>query len=387
MPSFARVPGHRFTVAIFSILAILGLLVIGAGWYYSSLLKSGGLEPDYSPDKLNMRVVAIDGGLITLTAGDGGDVNDLKDDELWGLEGENGYGQVKDILRVDGNEVTRVFQPMTGEIHSGDAVRLDSFAFRGDPMAARGVSFRAVSIPSDLGDLPAWRVDGSDTWVIFVHGFGSDREEALRILPTVSDLGLSSLVITYRNDEEAPRSPDGLIRWGATEWQDLEAAVDYASGAGARSVILYGYSMGGGIVAAFLERSDRADIVAGAILDSPVLNFSALLSFQARQQHVPGIIVSIGKQFAARRFDLDWDEMNFMPELDLIHVPILLFHGDDDERAPISTSEQFAAQRPDIVTYVVGKTAGHVRNWNIGPAAYEETVRRFLVERIQGVSP
>jgi pimeloyl-ACP methyl ester carboxylesterase len=337
------------------------------------------LKTDYSPDELNLLVVSVQDDRIVLTERPGKDVDSLTDSELWGLEGEFGYGHAGDVIEVEGDDVTREFELLSGTISAGDHARLDSFAFIGDPLSARGLAFRSVSIRSPLGEMPAWKLDGTaDTWVIFVHGWRSDQEEALRILPTVASLGLPSLVITYRNDEGAPPSPDGLIWWGATEWQDLEAAVKYAQAEGAGSIILYGYSMGGGVSMRFLQESGSAPAVVGAILDSPVLHFEALVDFHAERRSVPGIVTSLARRLASWRFDVDWGNMDHMAHLDRIHISILLFHGDEDDRAPIEVSERLARERPDIVEFVVGRSAGHVRNWNIGPDAYEAKIREFL---------
>ena len=378
MTRFGR-PGKRIAIVSAAAVALVLIALLGTGWYYSSLLRSGALTPDYSPDTLNLVVVSVDGDRIVLAEREGESVDDLDDDERWGLDAQSGYGQVGAVLEGGDGKVTRDFELITGSISPGDLARLDSFAFEGDPLAARGLDFRSVAVPSPSGELPAWKLDGdAGTWVVFVHGWRSDREEALRILPTVSELGLSSLVMTYRNDEEAPRSPDGLIRWGATEWQDLEAAVRYAESEGAESVILYGYSMGGGIAMRFLQQSEEARLVTGVVLDAPVLDFEALLSFQAGRRHVPGFIVSIGKQFAGWRFDIDWEAMNHLDHVERVEVPILLFHGDDDGRAPLGTSERLANERPDIVTFHVVEGAGHVRSWNADPEVYEESVREFI---------
>ncbi len=357
---------------------LLFALVAAAGWYYSSLLKSGALLPDYSEDDLDFRIVSIEGNRITLVP-DGGDEDNLSDGNIWGVEGEDGYGQVHAILSTEDDEITREFELLSGVLEAGDRVRLDSFAFDGDPLTARGMSYENVLVPSALGDLPAWQTDGPrESWVIFVHGWRSDREEALRILPAISALGLSSLAITYRNDEEAPRSPDGLIRWGATEWQDLEAAVDYARSQGALSIVLYGFSMGGGIVVSYLERSGSTDAVAGAVLDAPVLDFAAVVDNEADRRHIPDFLVSVGKQFTAWRFDFDWDATDHLSRIDRLDVPILLFHGDEDDRAPIEMSDRLAQERGDLVTYLVTKGAGHVRSWNVDPQAYESAVSDFL---------
>jgi pimeloyl-ACP methyl ester carboxylesterase len=372
-------PGRRFAIAAAGFVLLMLLAVFAVGWYYSNVLRSGGLEPDYTPEKLDLRVVSIEDGRIVLTERQAEHVDTIDEVGIWGVEGEAGYGEAGAILQGNGDEVTREFRLLSGTIEPGDFVRLDSFAFDGDPLTARGLPFHNVAVPSPMGEMPAWKLDGSSsTWVIFVHGWRAEREEALRVLPAVSSLGLQSLVITYRNDEEAPRSSDGLIRWGATEWQDVEAAVDYAVSEGAQSVILYGFSMGGGTAMRFLQQSDRAGAVTGAVLDAPVLDFDALLDFQADQRGVPGFVVAIGRQFAGWRFDLDYDAMDHLRNVDRVGVPILLFHGDDDDRAPIETSERLARERGDIVTYIVTKGAGHVRAWNVDPAAYEQAVRRFL---------
>jgi pimeloyl-ACP methyl ester carboxylesterase len=165
----------------------------------------------------------------------------------------------------------------------------------------------------------------------------------------------------------------------------VEAAVDYALAQGARSVVLYGYSMGGGTSMRFLQQSDRARVVSGVVLDAPVLDFDALLDFQAGRRNIPGLVVEVGKLFAGWRFDMDWDDMDHLSHVERVGVPILLFHGDDDDRAPMSSSEQLAQERSDIVTFVVASDAGHVRAWNVDPTGYEATVRQFLA-RVAGVA-
>ena len=103
-------------------------------------------------------------------------------------------------------------------------------------------------VDAPLGLMPAWLVcGGSNQWAIFVHGRGSSQREALRILPTLSELGLSTLAIWYRNDEGLPPSSSGRYDYGEGEWEDLEAAVRHALDAGASELVLVGYSMGGGM--------------------------------------------------------------------------------------------------------------------------------------------
>ena len=159
-----------------------------------------------------------------------------------------------------------------------EPVRIDRDAFPGDPWLGHGIEYREVGVPAALGTLPAWLTPGdSDTWAILVHGKGAERTECLRILPMFVELGHSTLTITYGNDEGAPASPGGYYQFGADEWENLEAAAEYALTAGASELILVGYSMRGAIVLSFLYHSAVADRVRGVILDSPALDFEALL--------------------------------------------------------------------------------------------------------------
>jgi alpha-beta hydrolase superfamily lysophospholipase len=231
-----------------------------------------------------------------------------------------------------------------------------------------------------LGDLAAWFVDGtSETWVIIVHGRNASPREGLRILPTLVDLGLPSLLINYRNDEGAPASPDGFHRHGQTEWKDLEAAAAYALDRGAKGLILAGYSMGGAIVTNFLYQSSLEDTVRGVILDSPMLDFNATVDHGARQRGLVRFLTPIGKFIAGRRFGIDWQDLDYLTRADKLATPILLFHGDEDDIVPIMTSDTLARVRSDIVTYVRGEGVAHAASWNNDPAIYEAAVRDFIL--------
>ncbi len=75
------------------------------------------------------------------------------------------------------------------------------------------------------------------------------------------------------------------------------------------------------------------------------------------------------------RIDADWDSLNALEHPEDFHLPILLFHGDEDEVIPIETSEEFAEELPDWVTYYAVPQAGHTQSWNVDPALYEQRLR------------
>lgn len=342
------------------------------------MLADAALRLDHE-DPLNLEVVAVRVGEISLRPLDKEATRTLSKPGLWGLQWEEGYGQLSDVVPGGGTEVTRRVQPGSGAPAAGARARLDSFAFAPDPSAV-GLPFREVLFESERGSFPAWHVPGGkETWVIFVHGQTATRAQALRLLPAVASAGYPCLVITYRNDLGVPTSESGYYDWGRTEWRDVEGAARYAFAHGANQLVLVGYSMGGGIVTNFLYESELRSSVQAIVLDAPVLDFNATVDLGAQERGIPTLLTVIGKRFATWRFGVDWKQLDYLGRATELRVPVLLFHGTADDRTPIAVSAALARARPDLVEYHQVADATHGRSWNVAPRLYDESVRRFLV--------
>ena len=260
-----------------------------------------------------------------------------------------------------------------------------------DPRAEHGLEYEETTYPSELGAMPAWHVPGrTDTWVILVHGKGASRGEALRVLPPLAENGYHAFVVSYRNDRGAPQDPSGEYGYGATEWRDVEAAVVHAKNAGAQRLALVGYSMGGGIVVSFALNSDLADEIDAIVLDAPMLDLAAAIDLGADDSSlpiiglpVPGSLTAVAKRLAQWRFDIHWQQFDYLAAADELEIPMLVYHGTEDTRVPLETSEQLASLRPDLVTLEVFDGAGHVKSWNMDAQRYEETLIGFL-DRLVG---
>ncbi len=192
------------------------------------------------------------------------------------LFADGGYLQLDQDAAVDGTEITRSYTLLAGE--APEPGELGKWDWPSYPDATvMGLQQREVTYDAPLGSTPAIIVEPaasappSDTWAIGIHGRNSSVREPLRIVPRLAERGITSMLINYRDDRKEPDVPaeDGLANFGVTEWPDVEAAVDYALANGAQDVLLVGYSMGGALVAGYLERGANTDFVSGTILDSP----------------------------------------------------------------------------------------------------------------------
>lgn len=354
-------------------MALLLAAVLGggyAGWYYSDEL----LQVDNAAGPYDTRVVAANGTSVTLT-----DTPGTRRDGTFGLVWATGSAVLGQVYASRGGVVSRAMQPLGGIPAAGTPARLDTSVWPGDPRSSRGLDFRTVRIPTRLGALPAWYVPGRGrTWAVLVHGRGSSFREGLRVLPALHRAGLPVLDISYRNDAGAPRSRDGLYHLGDTEWSDVSSAVSYALAAGAERIVLYGWSMGGAIVEAFLARSSYASRVRAVVLDAPVLDWRATLSLQARNRGLPQPLTSLAELIVQRRIGIDLDDFDVPAHASRVRVPTLVFHGAADATVPLGPARELAQERPQAVRLRVVPRADHTQSWNVDPVAYERTLAEFV---------
>jgi alpha-beta hydrolase superfamily lysophospholipase len=348
----------------------------GFGWFYSSVLLDTSVRPVY-PE----RVLAVADGTVTLAAS-----RLTAQPGTWGLRwAAASAGGLAVIGPVTVENRAEVVRPLLGGQHPepGCVAVLDAGPFDPDP-AARGLSFEDVHVPGPLGLYPAWEIpaDG-DTWVVLVHGRGGSRREALRILLALHARGHPQLVISYRNDEDAPPSPDGHYHLGDTEWEDVEAAVRYAVDRGARRIVLFGWSMGGAITGAFLDRSAEASRVSAVVWDAPLVDWRATLRQQARNRRLPPGLSPLASAVTSRRIGIDFDRFDLLRRPPAVRPPTLLVHSSGDTAVPVSASRALAAAAPALgwpLRYLEVPTVEHTASWNADPAAYERAVTSFLDE-------
>jgi alpha-beta hydrolase superfamily lysophospholipase len=352
--------------------AVVAGLSIGAAisWHFSDAV----LVPDHSPWPENARVVRLAPGRIVMARSE-----DTERRGVYGLNWPGGHAVIGGIEGGDADTITRRLRSVRGYLATGRKVSIDADVYSGDPREALGLRFATVHVPDELGAMPTWLIPGhSGTWAIIVHGINGTPQEGLHLVPVLRRSGLPTMLITYRDDLGAPPSPDGFHHMGLTEWRDLEAAAHYALAHGARHLVLVGCSMGGAIVAQFMEKSPLAPRVAGLVLDAPVLDWRRTLEFNATREGFPAIAALPLEWAIGARIDADWDSLDALQHPADFHLPILLFHGTDDKVVPIAGSEEFAAELPSWVTFHPAPRAGHVEAWNVDPRLYERRLAAFL---------
>ncbi|WEO75739.1 alpha/beta fold hydrolase [Cryobacterium sp. SO2] len=370
--------------------------------------------PTKRADDIRVFAVDLDAGLITLEAT--ADAVLPGDYSFW-FAGDSGHARLGAIERSTSTSVTRrILHVDFGDLSTVVSGRLGGYSFLG-PWDL-GLDYTNVTVSTDRGEAPAWLIPGaqlpstqlpdtpipetqlpteqpSGRWVIQVHGRGVRRHETLRAVPVFHAAGFTSLLISYRNDGEAPPSADGRFGLGDTEWRDVEAAIDYAVGNGATAIVLMGWSMGGAISLQAATRAVHDGRLIGIVLDSPVIDWADVVAYQAETLHLPtavvrGALVVMGRRWGrlvtGLHLPIDFPRLDFVSRADDLSLPILILHSDDDGFVPSAPSRRLAERRPDIVTLVPFSVARHTKLWNYDPQRWNGAILAWL-NRIDSALP
>jgi len=333
--------------------------------------------PDYTTPKYDTLVLAVSTTTVTLKR-----TEDDMHPGVFEIEWPAGQALLGATLSSDQNSVTRPILLKTAPLSAGTSVFWTRYAYTGQIRNSLGLPLSTVQVPDPLGSMPAWYLPGKlTTWVVLVHGRGASRDETLRAFTPLSQLGFPLLAISYRNDVGVAHSSDSSNHLGDSEWQDLEAAVKYATAHGAQHLVLYGWSQGGAAIEVFLHHSSLASRVQVLILDAPTLNWTATFEYQAQEQSVPGFMVYPAEFVTSIRSGINFNDLNQLNQAQP-NIPILLFHGDNDTSTPVAVSDAFAKAHPGLVTYVRLPGVGHTEAWNANPQAYDNEVTTFLKQKL-----
>ncbi|MFC1413684.1 alpha/beta hydrolase family protein [Streptacidiphilus sp. N1-12] len=359
-----------------------GAAVVGAG---AAALVAGRVVSDYSvrpgggsPAAAGgLRVHSVAAGQVELTRS-----WETQRPGRYGLEWSGGRAVVGAVVATGAQTVTRRLESVQtlggSPLAVGSTVRITPQLFTGDPLGSLGLEFSEIEVPGELGPLPAWFLPGARALcLIAVHG-GLDRRQVLPLLPLLDQLKVPVLAVTYRNDEGAPRSPDGLSHLGDSEWHDVDAAIRFALDGGARRIVLLGWSAGATMALQAAVRSEHRAAVRGLVLDSPVLDWRGTVRRRATRRGVPPFLAELGVRAALGRSGVDPERLDRAALGEGLDAPVLLLHGSDDTVAPVGPARRLAGRRDDLVIYEEFPDAEHEALWNADPARYEESLRRFL---------
>ncbi len=310
------------------------------------------------------------------------------------LDGGATHAKVGPVLEARrGTAAREILTTDRGRVRRGATGRVTGWWYADPEELAdeigEGASVERIVLPLEDGPATAWIVRPADPvpgrWAVHVHGMGALPAETLRGVPPLARAGLTSLVISYRNDPGAPRGAHGRYGLGSAEQRDVDAAIAEAVRRGATRVTLFGWSMGGTASTLAATRGAHRDAVDGLVLDSPALDWHGLLRHQARRVGIPRPIAALAVRLLEGGRVRGGDPASpglaalSAPEIGRgLAVPTLIHVSAGDTYVPEDGALDFAARHSDLVVLRRQLVGEHVKLWNVDPEAWEAATERFV---------
>lgn len=229
---------------------------------------------------------------------------------------------------------------------------------------------------SDGIQLTGWWVQGrSETVIVCLHGFLSNRCELVPYGPRLRARGANLLFVDFRCHGSSQRTK---CTFGIDEANDVRAAVDYARQRvpGAK-IVLFGSSMGGAsAVRAVADDPTLADAMildgAYANLEEAAKGFWYVTGFKsvARMMAPAAQVGRVWLGRDPRSIDLRGHYSK------LRSVPVLFLYGTTDEVVPVTSAKECVTSAEGRVEWFEG--CGHAQGRFAEPERYFASILAFL---------
>ena len=222
----------------------------------------------------------------------------------------------------------------------------------------RGVPYAAVTIPvaEDI-ELSAWWITPQNTnnkTVIVTHGIGTSRRDFNTLMPAgmLVKEGFNVLLVDSRDTGESTCT-DGRHSAGQEESDDFARVADWLvreQGLKAESIGMFGVS--GGAIATSLTPAKTENISAFA-MEGTIFDFNAAATREVEYQGFPGFLWQLALVSAQLFHGVNLAETAVTDSIAAAgDRPMLILHGDNDQRLDYQSSVDFVEYAKSIGTEI-----------------------------------
>ncbi len=181
----------------------------------------------------------------------------------------------------------------------------------------------------------------SDRWILFCHGFGSDKEGSyVGRCKTAVENGFNAVRFDFRGNGES--DGDFIEQTLSSKIEDLKAVVEHFS---PESYVFFGSSFGGKVAFhASLEFEPEAVVGRAPVTYNSIMEkYRSVVDNKGEFTHHEGATID-------QRFFDDFDTYSFDDVAETLSIPVAIFHGGADTTVHIENTWDAAdALQTDVV--------------------------------------
>jgi len=224
------------------------------------------------------------------------------------------------------------------------------------------------------GSLEVWRIEPDARpargIIVFAHGWGRNRDRMVNRARMFAEWGFTCVIHSARDHgNSSPKRFMNAVRFA----EDIETVLKWV----AEPVLLYGHSAGS--AGAILAATRKTEMVRLLFLEASYADTrEALLSLYSWINRLFGVLFA--------RMILFWMNLFYKGALDEysparlakhIDVPVMIIHGEKDQRFPLAFARKLKDGFPrDRAVFYIAKGAGHSESSLT--AGYRPAVRSFI---------
>ena len=224
--------------------------------------------------------------------------------------------------------------------------------------------------------------DEPNAVILLLHGHRKNKVQMLGRARFLRPKGYTLVFIDHRHHGASDDAPFGLGYFGRL---DLAKVVEHLRKREELKNIpigALGLSLGATTaIAAALDGVDLAAVVA----DSPTSNQAKTLAEYGKRLYCfPESITMFGLNIAQWWWQMDYQKMHLEKRMGQCQIPILIIHGDEDQRVPIHHAKRLAAVETKVpIQLEVFTEANHVEAYTKARKRYERLVLEFFGKTLQ----
>ncbi|PSH01619.1 MAG: alpha/beta hydrolase [Nanohaloarchaea archaeon SW_10_44_10] len=162
---------------------------------------------------------------------------------------------------------------------------------------------------------------GSDKWIFFCHGFGSDKEGSYKIrCERAVEEGWNAVRFDFRGNGES--DGDFIDQNLSSKMNDLKAVIDFFE---PESYVLFGMSFGGKVVF-----HSAPELEPEAVIGKSPVTYNEIMDKFRSVVEEKGEYTHFGDKTIDHRFVDDLEENKFGEVTEQLEVPVAFYHGRED---------------------------------------------------------